>query len=141
MNQHYINDPDAIVWATHYANVEEFEFCLKRGDDLDVQDDDGRSALHAAAEEGWSYYAEILIQKGADVEKKDKEGDTPLDYAIFYEHQDVEALLTKAGAKKRIDESAKKKMEDSIYDAFSSADAVKRIVISINKTKGPNKAG
>jgi len=139
MNPHYINDPDAIVWVTHYAVEEEFFFCLDRGDDINVQDEYGRTALHAAAEEGWIYYAEILLQRGAQVDATDHEGDTPLDYAVFHEHKEMAELLRKHGARDRGGQSAKQKLEDTVYEGFASVDAAKRLISMIESNKA-NKA-
>jgi len=71
MNLNYINDPDALVWATYYGVEEEFFHCISRGDDVNVQDEHGRTPLHAAAEEGWTYLAFILVERGADIHMKD----------------------------------------------------------------------
>jgi ankyrin repeat protein len=139
MNPHYINEPDALVWATHYAVDEEFQHCLSRGDDLNVQDEYGRTALHAAAEEGWTSYASILIERGADIDKTDKEGDTPLDYAVFHEHHEIADLLRRHGAKDRQGKSAKQRLEDTVYEGFASVDAARRLLSLIEKEKA-NKA-
>jgi ankyrin repeat protein len=40
---------------------------------------------------------ELLISRGADIKKKDKNGDTALIYATF--HDDIADLLRKHGAK------------------------------------------
>lgn len=128
MNPHYINDPDALVWATHYAVEEEFFHCLDRGDDLNVQDEHGRTPLHAAAEEGWSKYAAILIERGADIHQVDKDGDTPLEYAVFHEHHEIASLLRAHGALDRNGQSAKQRLEEVAYEGFASANVVKRFV-------------
>jgi len=139
MNLHYINEKDAIVWATFYANEEEFHYCLDRGDDLNIQDEYGRTALHAAAEEGWIYYAEMLLERGAQVDATDKECDTPLDYAVFHEHKKMAELLRKHGARDREGPSAKQKLEDTVYEGFASVDAAKRLISMIESNKA-NKA-
>jgi len=135
MNANYINDPDALVWATHYGVEAEFSHCLNRGDDVNVQDENGRTALHAAAEEGWIYYASILIERGADIHVKDAEGDTPLDYAIFYDHHEIATFLRCHGAQERTDLSAKQKMEDLVYEGFESIDAARRLLTLIEEQK------
>ncbi|MCX6874326.1 MAG: ankyrin repeat domain-containing protein [Verrucomicrobia bacterium] len=135
MNPNYINDTDALVWATHYAVEVEFFYCLDRGDDLNVQDEHGRTALHAAAEEGWTYYAAILIERGADVHKADMEGDTPLDYAVFHEHHEIAELLRGHGARDRDGPSARQKLEDAVYEGFASVDAAKRLLSMIEEQK------
>jgi ankyrin repeat protein len=76
MNPNHINNPDPLVWATHFGVEEEFSHCIKRGDDVNVQDEHGYTPQHAAAEEGWIYFASILVERGADIHVKDAEGDT-----------------------------------------------------------------
>jgi ankyrin repeat protein len=43
-----------------------------------ARDNDGQTPLHFAARGGWVDVAGILIDKGADVNAKDKAGRTPL---------------------------------------------------------------
>jgi ankyrin repeat protein len=136
MNPNYIDDHDALVWATHYGIEEEFSHCLNRGDDVNVQDEHGRTALHAAAEEGWIYYASQLVERGADINVKDAEGDTPLDYAIFHDHHEIASLLRRHGAQEREGLSAKQKLDDIIYEGFESVDAARRLLASIKKPEG-----
>lgn len=133
MNPNYINEPDALVWATHYAVEEEFFHCLDRGDDLNVQDEHGRTPMHAAAEEGWAHYAAILIERGADIHQVDKDGDTPFDYAVFHEHNEIATLLRAHGARDRDGQSTKQKLEDAVYEGFATANAVKRLVSMIGE--------
>jgi hypothetical protein len=135
MNPNYINDPDALVWATHYGVEEEFSHCLSRGDDINVQDEHGRTPLHAAAEEGWTYLASVLIERGADMHVKDSEGDTPLDYAIFHAHHEIAEVLRRNGAQEREGLSAKQMMEDLVYEGFESADAARRLLSLIEEQK------
>jgi ankyrin repeat protein len=123
------------VWATHYGVEEEFSHCLNRGDDVNVQDEHGRTALHAAAEEGWIYFASILVERGADIHVKDAEGDTTLDYAIFHDHHEIAALLRRHGAQERKGLSAKQKMEDLVYEGFESVDAARRLLTLIEEQK------
>ena len=135
MNPNYINDSDALVWATHYGAEEEFSHCLSRGDDINVQDEHGRTPLHAAAEEGWTCFASLLVERGADIYLKDSEGDTPLDYAIFHAHLEIAEVLRSHGAQERKDLSAKQKMEDIVYEGFESVDAARRLLTLIQEQK------
>ena len=139
MNPHYINESDALVWATHYAVEDEFFLCLERGDDLNVQDEYGRTALHAAAEEGWTHFATILIERGADIHKVDTEGDAPLDYAVFHGHHEIAELLREHGASERDGQSARQKLDDAVYEGFASVDAAKSLLAMIEERKAKDK--
>ena len=54
--------------------------------------------LHHAATQDHKKIAELLIAKGADVNAKDDDGDTPLYYAESF-HKETADLLRKNGAK------------------------------------------
>ena len=56
--------------------------------------------MHDAAREGHKEVAELLIDKGADVNAK-HDGDTPLDWAISHKHPETADLLRKHGGKTR----------------------------------------
>ena len=58
-----------------------------------------RTALHFAAEEGHKEIAELLIAKGADVNAKDEEGGTAIDWAIRHKRTEIADLLRTHGGK------------------------------------------
>ena len=53
--------------------------------------------MHGAAESNAKELAELLISKGADVNAKTKDGQTPLSVAEANKHEDVAALLRSHG--------------------------------------------
>jgi len=55
----------------------------------------GMTPLHAAARKGLKKVVELLIHEGADLNAKDEDGDTPLDFA----YAETADLLRKHGAK------------------------------------------
>jgi ankyrin repeat protein len=62
-----------------------------------------RTALHFAALYGQLDIAAALLTKGANVNEKDADGRTPLDYASQYGHEKVAKLLKSSGARGEID--------------------------------------
>lgn len=77
---------------------------LDNGADLYIEDDNyKRTALHFAALNGHLKIVDVLLRKGAHVDKKDAAGKTPLDYANRYGHKKVAKLLKSAGAGGEID--------------------------------------
>jgi len=55
--------------------------------------------LHFAALNGRKVIVELLIGKGADVNAKDDDGETPLDATSVFNKTETAALLRKHGAK------------------------------------------
>ncbi len=64
---------------------------------IDAKDESGETSLHLAVREGNLIVAKALVDRGADVNAKNKCGKTPLDLA---ETDDLVKLLRKHGAKK-----------------------------------------
>ena len=59
----------------------------------------GETPLHTHAREGRKEVVEILINAGANVNAKDEDGGTPLDWAIMGKRTATADLLRKHGAK------------------------------------------
>jgi ankyrin repeat protein len=55
--------------------------------------------LHETARSGRKEVVELLIANGADVNAKNRNGDTPLDYAITFKRTELADLFRKYGAK------------------------------------------
>lgn len=84
--------------ACALGQKEALDELLTAGADVDVQDDDGRTALHWAALTGRESIAKSLVSRGAKANAKDRESATPLHYAARHGHSEVLKVLTKAGA-------------------------------------------
>ncbi|GLE05919.1 hypothetical protein PINS_up015130 [Pythium insidiosum] len=65
---------------------------------MDVQDYQGRTALHWATSIGYSPVVEVLVEYGANVNVVDFDGNTALDNASFYCHEDIVKYLKANGA-------------------------------------------
>jgi ankyrin repeat protein len=57
------------------------------------------TALMVAAEENRVEVVKLLLSRGANVNLKDVEGETALDYAEFEEHKEVVEILMRAKKK------------------------------------------
>jgi ankyrin repeat protein len=85
-----------------YEAVEQNDFDeVKRLLDLGASpntDDDGWTVLMLACAEGYKEIAELLIDRGAEVNAKDEDGNTALYFATLEEHEDIIELLKENGA-------------------------------------------
>ena len=131
----YLNDADAIVTASWHGEIDVVRHLLTAGISPDTIDEHGGTALHAAAQEGWEQVAILLIEAKADINKKDKDGNTPLDIAIYHEHTAIVNLLAGLGADRTEGESPISKLWGQIYDAFDTKDAVERLAKRIKENK------
>ena len=71
------------------------EELLAHGADVNVADDDGRTAIFHAAMAGSPAATRVLLQYGADTEKTDLNGQTPRDLAEMLEFDQVVAIFDK----------------------------------------------
>src|SRR5688572_28433866 len=85
----------AFVWRDQKERVEKL---LARGADVNVQDNDGDTALHGAAQTGNVEVIRMLLDKGANLNTKNKQGGTPLMWAAVYGNEDAVRLLLSRGA-------------------------------------------
>ena len=89
-----------ILAAAYNGNIEAVKQHLSNGVDVNVKGGfaDG-TPLHYAAANGHKEIAELLIEKGADLNAKDEDGGTPLDVAISFRQTKIADLLRVIGGK------------------------------------------
>ena len=75
------------------------EILISNGADINARDNNGKTALSYAVENGYTEIAELLIAKGADVNARDGNGRTPLWYAQEKSYNKIAELLRKHVAK------------------------------------------
>ena len=77
-------------WRDQYSegsDAEAIEFLtigLDRGADVNAANDQGNTALHGAAQRGTPKVVEFLVARGARLDAKNKQGQTPLDFALGF---------------------------------------------------------
>ncbi|XP_060560318.1 myotrophin-like [Ruditapes philippinarum] len=91
---------EELVWGVKNGDIDAVkkEIENKKGDiNTEVQ---GRTALHFAADYGQTDVITCLLDNGADINKPDKHGISPLLAAIWENHTDAVKLLLERGASK-----------------------------------------
>lgn len=88
-----------LMYLANEGDVEGIKELLDSGVDVNYSDIDGRTALHVAACQGLKDVVDLLIDRQAEIDPKDRWGSTPLADAIFYKNVEVIKLLEMHGAK------------------------------------------
>lgn len=88
---------NSLIDATIRGDTERVRSLLNQGLPVD-QPDRGSTPLMAAAREGRLEIAEQLLDKGAQVDARDRLGHTPLHHAVIKRHADIATLLIKRRA-------------------------------------------
>uniref|UniRef100_A0A131XKV7 Putative myotrophin n=1 Tax=Hyalomma excavatum TaxID=257692 RepID=A0A131XKV7_9ACAR len=88
------------LWSLKNGDLDQVKDCVEQKG-LDVNASiDGRPPLHYAADYGQADVLRYLIDKGADVNAKDKYGISPLLAAIWEGHTACVKLMVEKGASK-----------------------------------------
>ena len=133
----YFDEPDALVTAVQECDFEAAKLLVKKGVDVNAKDEMGRTPLITAIEEDWAgtHWVELLLENGADVNQADEDGDSPLDIAKYGSREDIASVLLRFGGIGKEGPSAKEILDDKIYGAFESANALKMLTSEIEKKK------
>jgi hypothetical protein len=91
------NAPFLVAMLT--ADYETVKLLLDRGADVLERQAEGDTALHEAAASGDLPLVQLLVERESDLEARDDNGKSPLDYAIERKHDEVAAYLRAKGAK------------------------------------------
>jgi len=74
------------------------EMLLDYGSEVDAGDNDGRTSLHLACQQGHLDLVRLLVHKGANIEAKSHEGSTPFRVACLNGHKEIARYLVDRGA-------------------------------------------
>jgi len=111
--------------AIREGDIEAVKRHLAAGMDVNARDDNGWNSLHLAAENGHKEIAELLIEKGANVNAKDKYSrKTSRDWAIERGYTETADLLRKHGGKTTDELNAAKSIDDAAK--YGLIEAVKK---------------
>ncbi|HLK48554.1 MAG TPA: ankyrin repeat domain-containing protein [Bryobacteraceae bacterium] len=77
----HTNNPTRGRYQTDEDAAVALKILLKAGANIHRRAANGQTALHAAALKGWNQTIRLLAEYGAELEPKDNNGKTPLDYA------------------------------------------------------------
>jgi ankyrin repeat protein len=96
-----LSEPEqALILASAKGDTNAVKDLLDKGVAVDTRDPDGGTTpLGHAAWFGNAATAQLLIERGADVNAKKTDGATVLQLATLRKHNDIVAMLKKAGAK------------------------------------------
>ena len=135
----YIDEPDALVTAAWNGEYDPIRLLIGQGRDLESCDEHGSTALMVAAERGYLGIVELLIEHRANINARNRVGDSAIDLAKFHEYDEIVDTLRRMGAEERQGPSAIEQMWDQIYDDFAQADAVKKLVSLIDERRQQQK--
>ena len=68
------------------------------GANVNAQERHGFAALHKAAIEGYTSFADFLLEHGARIDLQDNEGNTALHYAVANDHKKIIEFLIRNNA-------------------------------------------
>jgi len=112
------NGWNALQWASAKGNVEIIRYLIKKGANINskAETDNNQTSLHLSLFLNKREAARILVDFGADINKPDLWGSTPLEYAINLEDRDLIRFLYKKGA--RFSEKNKEILEKRLFDMY-----------------------
>jgi len=95
-----------IYYAALGGHKRMVEYMLSKGMNINEEYDTGETLLHKVIKRGLDNdMVSILIKNNADINKKDRKGQTPLSLAKFRKQQNIVDILQEYGAKSNEEES------------------------------------
>lgn len=126
--------------AAYDGNFEAIKLYFDNGISPNIRNEDGKTLLHVACEDGYSGLLELVLEYGADPNIEDKDGDTPIDYAIFRDFKDCQQILKGHGAIVRDRQPAIERNWQLINDGQEQVRAVQNL-LSIKSDRKITKIG
>ena len=100
---HYLLTPLGLACITGLCSPEVVEYMIQKGADVNTNGPEGDSLLLSLTKSRRSDIAALLVKNGADIDYKDRDGNTPFELAVA-ENDDVilNAILEKYPERKQI---------------------------------------
>ncbi|CAH8503432.1 unnamed protein product [Schistosoma turkestanicum] len=89
----FINNYPPLILASRIGSIAACEFLLLNGADIDIKDNQGRTALHHACRFGRVHLVCLLLRRRANQLIADNDGKSPLDVALELANADIVTLL------------------------------------------------
>ena len=89
--------------AAIYGQVDLIKEYVNQGKDMDIQDDFGATLLHYSLQSGHSEISKFLVISEANVNIRDKEGLTPLDWAHWMNQVETAKLIREYDGKTSVE--------------------------------------
>jgi len=80
------------------GNLNLVKYLVEHGDNLNKEDNNGRTPLFYACEKGHENVVKYLVEQGTDVNKEDNNGNTPLFCVCEKGHENIAKYLVEHGA-------------------------------------------
>jgi uncharacterized protein len=125
LNGYLENGWTSLHWASVRGNNRPVKVLIRKGADIDAvsEFDQNKTPLLFAIEFSRFGTAEILIRRGADVNKEDTNGLTSLNYALEQKNSDMVKYLVKRGAIPG--EQSEKTLNEMLMEQFGVTDISK----------------
>ncbi|CAL8087136.1 unnamed protein product [Calicophoron daubneyi] len=107
-----------LIWAVRSGSLAACEFLLLNGADIDLPDDQGRTALHHACELQRVHVVCLLLRRRADQTRTDRKGRKPLDIAVGLASADIVTLLRLQRLHDDTKESDYNLTDETVTDVF-----------------------
>jgi hypothetical protein len=115
-NEIYVNQKNQKVYTFQNAciagDIPTLEMLLAYGANIDLVDDDGRTALHTAINQGKTDIVKFLIENGADVNALTKNKQNALHMAQEKNNNELVEILRNAGAREMTESEKKEFKQD-----------------------------
>ncbi|MDC9824318.1 ankyrin repeat domain-containing protein [Devosia sp. ZB163] len=124
-----MKDAGAVHQAVLFDSLEDLLAAIDRGEPVDAEDRQGRTALFYSVQRGNVLVVSALIAAGVQVNVKDRNGETPLHFAAREQHPEIVDLLLVAGAEiDPVDRHGNTPLFRAVFDSRGRGAVIKQLL-------------